>query len=365
MVSVAAKCDGRAREMRVETMTAQSHSAAMTISQDSHALARMVSHGRLFHAASVQEVGDFLRHRRIEDFATHTDRLGVYIEGGRILLRHVSGVSRQFAVRRAFCEKLGNWMNIPARTLMLLDPDVAVHVLNNALRIIGKEVNVRVEDGEALTITSEAYTRLSDRDIIQCAAAFGVVSVSRCDFFSRLQFEERSTLHPVKDDVCGVSLQVVNSESGFMALRTQAFILRYACANGAISTLAMRGESGRVHYRTSDAALKNYLLTSSATLAATAGRLELMLRDAVRRPMMPRPFIAEHLDRYMRAPVSSRLLMDLPEAGRPTQYHLFNHLTHRAKALDMSGRLRLEQFAIHAMRQRVDQEEWNRPAEIA
>ena len=119
-------------------------------------------------------------------------------------------------------------------------------------------VNVTLEKGEALTITSPDYNEITDLEVIQKCTDLGVRTVSRNDFMMRITTEEKFKFEAVKGDNCGIGLNVINSETGFRTLSIAHFVMRYVCSNGAIVRIR-KDENDRVHYGYKENELQEFL----------------------------------------------------------------------------------------------------------
>ena len=232
-----------------------------------------------------------------------------------------------------------------------MSPEAVVPFLNGILGLIRDSVNLTVEDGEALTITSHRYSPVRDIDVLDQCSAHGLRAVTRTDFFMRSYFEERIKAEPVAGDSCGFGFNVLNSETGFMALRVCPFILRYICSNGAIAAFGL-GETatGLVHYGVSSEAIQKYFARALMTMDENLPRLAKLLTESAKLPVPDRDQLEHDLNAILGFPKARRFLEDFEETRTPGLYGLFNHITAGAKRYKPGIRLRLEEYAGDLLR---------------
>ena len=176
-------------------------------------------------------------------------------DNDKLILQVTNGSVKHYPVRRAFLYKLLKWYWFPTRLIYKLSTESIVSVCNDfLLNIKSDQVIFKIENDEALTITSMKYTDITDQEILEICLPFGIGSVSRSDFCMRMYGRKLLKAEPVVNDKCGFGFNILNSETGFRALGIYHYILRYICTNGAI--VPVNGSSTYVHY---DKSKKNVL----------------------------------------------------------------------------------------------------------
>ena len=291
--------------------------------------------------ADPREVREFLRSRRIQKHVISPECLHIVNDGTEHFLRISNEKTGEYPVRGSFLFKLLKWYRFPARQVDLLTIDTVSSVLNDYLLAIpGGEVNVTLEDGEAVSITSSRYNELSDLEVLDCAEKVGVACVSRNDYFMRVYSETKYEVEPVPGDLCGIGSNVLNSETGFRALSVYMYIRRYVCSNGAVVRLTAADER-RVHYGHPDMELKSFLesqIRAGELIREEAGKC---IEKSTRIPVQT--VINGVLDQ-LRPLIGRRKSDEIVESLREdaTVYDLANSITSLAQTLDLKRRLQAE-----------------------
>ena len=154
--------------------------------------------GRVFSEAEPEEVIDFLLSRKLESHPVPPEMLQIVNVGNELLVRIVNGKVREYPVRRSFLLKLFKWYHFPEGQLRHFSLDTVVSVLNDFLLAIrGEFVTVRVEDGEAVSMTSDRYNEVADLDIVSLVRQFGMTKISRDDFCTRIYTATPVNIAPV------------------------------------------------------------------------------------------------------------------------------------------------------------------------
>lgn len=297
--------------------------------------------GRTFSDAEPGEVIDFLQGRKVESRATPPDMLFVVNDGSELRLRLLDGEVVEYPIREAFLFKLLKWFQFPARSLGRFSIDTITSILNDHLLAIkGGEVTLRIEDGEVLSMTSNRYNEVADLEILDLLAPLGIRAVSRNDFFTRIYTEALVTVEPVPGDLCGLGVNVFNSETGFSALSVRHFILRYICANGAVRQFGSVHED-RIHYGHPGGAVREFLMTEIRKRKEEEEIIRGRLMESTKQPYdRVLPFAQKTLLGLIGRKRTHELLGGLPE--KASSYDLANAVTHFAKSLDIGRRLRAE-----------------------
>jgi hypothetical protein len=298
----------------------------------------------VFGEAAPAEVVGFLKNRTLESLRLPAEQLHVSAEGEELILRVMNGKVREYPVRETLFLKLLKWGRLPPSGVRKLSIEMVAGILNDILLSIRSgDVNVRIENGEALSITGRRYSELSDLEVIRTAKPLGIAHITRTDFFLRVYSEIRTTAQILPHDTCGFGFNVFNSETGFQSVSVQHYILRAICSNGAVIRLGGKKEA-RSHYRQPEGHLQRFL--SEQLKPAEESREELVrsLKRSVNSAAPPRE---DRIYTQLRTLMGSRALQGfidtLPE--NPSVYTLFNLVTAHARGLDPGKRLQLEILA--------------------
>jgi len=296
--------------------------------------------GPEFSQAGVGEVTDYLHYRRLKKYVLPPDRLHVVNDGRELFLRVSAGKTEEYPVRGSFLYKLLKWYSFPSRQIDRLSIDTVTSILNDYLLAIpGGDVNVTVEDGEALALTSRRYNELSDLDVLEGAARLGVALVSRNDFFMRVYGKTDYEVQPVPGDVCGLGYNLFNSETGFRSLSVRIFIRRYVCSNGAV--VGVTTEEDRVHYGHPDMELNRFLESQIGEAEEQLPAAGVLLTRSTQISAAPE---IEWTSRRLRPIIGRRRTDELIEGlgEDSTMYDLANAVTSLAQTLDIRRRLLAE-----------------------
>jgi hypothetical protein len=297
--------------------------------------------GPEFSQADAEEVRDFLQARRLKKFSLPPEQLHVVNDGREHFLRISDGKTGEYPIRGSFFFKLLKWYGFPSRQVDRLSIDTVSSVLNDYLLAIpGGDVNVTLEDGEAVSLTSNRYNELSDAEVLDCASRVGVACVSRNDYFMRVYSDAEYEVEPVPGDVCGIGYNVFNSETGFRALSVRIFVRRYVCSNGAVLGRT-EAEGGRVHYGHPDMELRRFLQDQMSTGERVKGEVERLLARSTRLPAgSATRKVADRLRALIGKKRTEELIDSLGEDA--TTYDLANLITSMAQSLDLRRRLQAE-----------------------
>ncbi len=298
--------------------------------------------------ADPAEVVDFLRSRKIRRYIMPADRLHITTDGTGFFLQVMNGGVKEYPVRRAFVQKLFRWFSMPPAQLNRLGMDTLASVLNDFLiSIRSGEVTVKIENGEALSITSSKFSEIQDLDILRLVEHLNVDRISRDDFLTRIYTRITSRAEPVPGDACGLAYNVLNSETGFQALSIQHFLLRYVCSNGATVSSASRKEQ-RVHYGYSKAALEEFVETEVAAREKESAEILEKLNRSVHRPATDSLYeVTERLGMVAGKKRARELLRDAGDS--PSMFQIANLVSAFAQRLDIRNRLKLEILAGELM----------------
>jgi hypothetical protein len=210
-------------------------------------------------------------------------------------------------------------------------------------------VRVIVEDGEAVSITSNRYAEFSDAEILSMCEPFGIESVSRTDGFMRVYTHIGYRTEPVPGDACGFGFNIFNSENGFRPVSVEHFVLRYVCTNGAV-VRQMGVHAGRSHHGHSPQQLREFV----AERLNEGNRVRTEIVGNIRRSAgvvsteEERLRLSRELRRNAGLTLTGDVRDELQQAT--TRYDLFNLATGIARTLPPPQRLRLEEFAGRMIR---------------
>jgi len=294
--------------------------------------------GPEYSQAEAGEVRDFLMRRNLKKYLLPPDRLYMVNDGHEHFLRISNGQTTEYPVRGSFLFKLLKWYKFPSRQVHRLSIDTITSILNDYLLAIpGNQVNVTVENGEAVSITSNKYNELSDIEVLDGARTVGVACVSRNDFFMRVYSNTDYEVQPVPGDVCGIGYNLFNSETGFRSLSVRLFVRRYVCSNGAVIG-RIEGEGVKVHYGHPDMELKSFLdaqVRAGEKARQEVGRLIEKSTHLPARPVIER--VTDQLTPLIGRKRTDELIGDLEEES--SIYDLANAITSMAQSLDLKDRL--------------------------
>ena len=269
--------------------------------------------------------------------------LKVVTDGNCMRLQVMNGAIREYPIRRTFLYKLLNWYRFPLNQIFRLSPETIASICNDYLMSIKREyVTIKFEKEEALTLLSPDYNEITDLDVIRACANLGLRKISRNDFFLSITTDDKIKTEPIPGDVCGVGINIVNSETGFRALTVSHYILRYVCSNGAVARISNDSDSLRYHYGKVD--------------------LKAFLNEKVEKAIDEREFVIQKLNdlnkkkinkskeyyiRKIEPVLGKKEAIDFLENLNEeiTQYGLFNYITSKAKQYDLSKRYFLESLA--------------------
>jgi hypothetical protein len=300
--------------------------------------------GTVFNGTAPDRVIDFLNERNLETLQLPSDRLHIGVDGEELILQVMNGKVREFPLRESFFLKLLKWGSLPSAGIRKLSIDTIADVLNDILLAINSgDVSVKIENQEALAITSRHYSELSDLEVIRTTSPHGIAGISRTDFFLRVYCDIKTKSEIVPGDTCGFGFNVLNSETGFRSLSVHRYILRYVCSNGAIVRLGDKHEV-RSHYRHPAGYLQTFLRERLQPGEMAAGDLV----GSLKRAMSDAAPLPEHrIYTRLRSLVGPKVLQEMlePLSKAPSVYGLFNLITSHARGLEPGQRLQLETLA--------------------
>lgn len=308
-----------------------------------------VSKGKEFKNEKTDLVLEHLKSRKRNEIISPAYKFKVVEENNHLFLEYSNGQIHRFPVRESFVIKLVNWYQIPLRIINLFDLDTVIHLLNNSLRIIKGQVSVVIENGEALTILSNAYTYIEDLILIEKCNKIGINSITRNDIFTRIYLEQREEyyIHVQKNDPVGLGYNVMNSETGLHSFQVFAFLLRLICTNGAVIPTDYMGKKF-FHYRKNPDEAYNEILKLPRYLAILKEELHKQLYNAKNELF--------NIEKYRDLPKLNAII-GFPDNkkfideyitrvnGNSTIYTFYDYITEKANLFDEVTKLELQKLA--------------------
>lgn len=305
----------------------------------------MVTEGIEFIEAKADVVIDYLNSRELIKKEVDPTSLRVENQGKLLILQIMNGGIKEYPIRRTFLYKLLKWYNLPINQLFKLSLDTITSICNDYLmNIKSDKVIIKIENQEALTILSPKYNEISDIEIIKQISELGVRNISRNDFFMSITTEDKIKTKPLKGDDYGIGLNIINSETGFKALRVSHYLLRYTCSNGAYIKISSSSdnENFRYHYGSQDLML--FLKTNVEKAEEERNKIidKLLLMTEIN--------LTESKEHYIKIlqPILGRreaIIFFNDFNNQQTLYEFFNSITFKAKNYNFSKRYFLESFA--------------------
>lgn len=304
----------------------------------------MVTEGIEFINASPDEVINYLQDLEREKLRLSPANLKIKSDGKFLMLSIMDKGIEDYPIRKSFLYKLLKWYSFPMNQLYRLSNETLISICNDYLININREfVNVTIEKGEALTITSPDYNEITDLEVIKKCADLGVRTVSRNDFMMRITTEEKFKFEAVPGDKCGIGINVINSETGFRTLSIAHFILRYVCSNGAIVRIDNEANE-RVHYGYKENELQEFLDEQVELALLKQKEVADSIKDLSKKPASD--FINSvnrKVESYLGKYESKNFFSEMRKEA--TLYDLFNVVTDKAKKYDLAKRVSLENLA--------------------
>ncbi|NOX66269.1 MAG: hypothetical protein GXO85_10900 [Chlorobi bacterium] len=300
--------------------------------------------GQILNLKQPNEVISYLKQLERKVITADPKRLKIFIDQEQAYLLMDEGLKPVYPIRKVFLIKLLKWFNISYDSISHLSDEIITAICNENLSNINhKEINVTIENGEALTLNSPNYTRISDLDIIEIADKIGISKISRDDYFLRIFTKKKLEVAPLVNDVCGFGFNIVNSETGFSPVKLEHFILRYWCTNGATAPISIQNEV-YFHYKSSK---ENILKLAIGSLNNADSSRQLFIRklkeSADQESIKYFPDIIFRVNSILSQSYNNSFFNGFDK--RSSKYNLFNHITDKAKKFDLLKRYKLEQLA--------------------
>lgn len=281
-------------------------------------------------------------------------KTGTGTDAEKIFLMVSNGNTKNYEIRESFLMKLLKWYSFPTHVIPRLSTETVVSAANDfLLNIKSNEVFIKLENDEALTITSNKYTDIPDLEILERCSKLGFKEVSRNDFFMSINSKEVVKTQPVKCDECGFGYNVFNSETGFGALKISHFILRYICSNGATVGINKDGYKPLIHYNISRDEVFAYIDSSIKELETKRSEVIINLKQLHSQEDKNKlETVKRKLSGLLGYQTAQKLMEEYIWMSQSkekdfdgSQYSLFNFLTSKAKNYDIYKRTQLEHLA--------------------
>jgi len=300
--------------------------------------------GKIFKNRQAEEVIDFLKSTPHTYYSASPREMELILDDSFLLLRIKQKQPNTFKLRTSFLHKLLRWHNLPEDIVEKLSEDLLIKMLNELLtQIKSYEVNIKVENDEALTITSNLYTEFKDLEVYELIKDLDIKSISRNDFMTRFYTAKKTEAAPVEGDFCGFGFDVINSETGFSTLSFNHFILRYVCRNGATAPINIYNAK-KYHYSESSQSLAQFLNEQKNYSQKSRERLILAMKQSDDVPSVKN--INNTITRlnYILGNWKGNNFMKGFD-WQKSKYELFNFVTHNAKNHEINKRYQLERLA--------------------
>lgn len=290
-----------------------------------------------------KEAVDYLSSFRTETIETEPDRLKIIHYQNHLYLELYDGKIHQFPIRESFFMKLLKWFSFPIRQLDLLDNETITSICNDyLLNIKSSKVFIKLEDSEALTITSSKFSEVLDIDLINKVIPLGINKLFIDDYNTNILVEEKCKIVPFPNDVFGFGLSIMNSETGFSAIHLNDFLFRYICSNGAY--IKEPGHENKFyHYNLFVPDVFKRLEELINNINYRAKIIETKLRGMAS-PIKKSEIFSINKEIFRNTAI--RLLNDVIDSDTQiTKYDLMNLITERAKELPFGLRTKIETIA--------------------
>lgn len=300
--------------------------------------------GKIFNNRPADEVIDFLKSNPHRYYTVSPRELEIVSDNSTLLLRIKQKQPCIFKLRTSFLHKLLKWYNLPINILEKLSEDFLIRMLNELLsQIKSYKVNIKVENDEALTITSELYTEFKDLEVYELIKGLEIKSISRNDFITRFYTGKKSETAPLVDDFYGFGFDIINSETGFSALSFNHYILRYTCRNGATAPINIY-DTKKYHYCETRQSISQFLNEQINRSLKSREKLILAIKQSDDFPSIKfKSSTSAKLNYIFGNWKGSEFWKGFD--WNKSMYELFNFVTHRAKNYSINQRYQLERLA--------------------
>lgn len=298
--------------------------------------------GKEFMSSDIGEVKEYLSGLMRRVVRVSPDETAI-VSSGRNLSLYIEG--KTIPIRTSFFRKLMKWFNFPLGQIRYLDVETVASVMNDyLLNIKSQFVDITIENGEALSITSENFGMLNDEKLISMVEPLGITKVIINDYMTAIISEEKEKIEPFPGDSFGAGISIFNSDTGFRAFTINTYLLRYVCSNGAYVKDENFGKK-YYHYNLDIEELYDGLKNSIDSLKEKkeiiTERIKMLKEQTNFEETKKR--IADIIKMRIGKYKSDKLFEDTREINN--NYDLFNHITLKAKEFGSSNRIMLEEIA--------------------
>ncbi|PIP76778.1 MAG: hypothetical protein COW85_12380 [Ignavibacteria bacterium CG22_combo_CG10-13_8_21_14_all_37_15] len=301
--------------------------------------------GKEFKESSPIEVIDYLKSQDVKVYTASPSDMEFKSNLGQLFLQvYDEGLSFEYPMRESCLKKTLKWFSFPTEKYDFLQDGTLLAICNDTLKAINaRNLNFKVINSEVVTINSPYYTTFTNLDVIKSVLSLGISKISLNDYIMRIYTEEKYKAEPVVGDTCGFGINIINSETGFSALSVEHFILRYTCVNGA--TAHIQGVNERKnHYNLPAGELKNFLFERIDKVESSRKNVIFALKKSSDEPAEK---YGDNFFYKVDAITGKQQSKDFFKGfdWKKSKYDLFNLITDKAKAYDVTKRYRLERLA--------------------
>jgi hypothetical protein len=298
--------------------------------------------GREIESSDVNYVKNYLEGLKREVITTRPDEIAI---NGNGLTLSLIIEGKTIPIRTSFLRKLLKWFNFPIGQIRYFDIETVESIMNDyLLNIKSNTVDITLENGEALTITSEKFGKINDIELIKLIEPLGISKIIKNDFMTSIVSETKEVIEPIPDDKFGVGISLFNSETGFRALSINSYLLRYICKNGAY--VRDSSESKKYyHYDLNVMTVMDEVEKSIKSLNEKKDEIKERIKMLKSQSNFEntKKRVADLLRMKIGKYKADKLFEDT--RGIRNNYDLFNHITLKAKDFELSTKIVLEEVA--------------------
>lgn len=303
------------------------------------------SEGKEFNQVSTEIMTEYLENLHRITYTVIPGDISLFVKDEKISLQIRDTVNEEYPVRKSFINKLLNWYRMPKELIPKLSISSLVSVGNDFIRNIKSEkINIKIENGEAITITSSNYTDLTDLDVINMCKNCEIEKISRNDYFLRIYTKIDYAFNPFENEKFGIGYNIFNSETGFRALSIYPYL--YCFESESTGIVELKGNSNKqiIHFGVKTSQMKKYIESKMSENGKDFKKIEdSVVKLISRKPKEFSKKLIPSLDRMMFRTEREILFRKLFEDS--TAYDLYNIITSYAKKFDIGKQLYLEQIA--------------------
>ncbi|MBE2279844.1 MAG: DUF932 domain-containing protein, partial [Ignavibacteriaceae bacterium] len=261
------------------------------------------------------------------------------------ILQVQNGKLSEFPVRETFAKKLLSWYRVPTKLIYRFEPKTLELMFNDLISQIKSNPVIKIENEEALTIVSERYRPLLNKDLIEMFDIDQTWHIRKNDYVFLLQFKKKFDYEPVKGDKCGFSLTIKNSETGFSAVTIFYHVFRYWCSNGAYHS----SKNGAISIYHTDIYKSSISDIVAKILSGAEDDMEqinsMMAKYALYSPALILPSLKSNLKSVLSSSQIEYFTNKAKDVPHETVWDLYNSLTEKAKKLSLNQRVAVETLA--------------------